>query len=189
MVAAGLVLGLVAGPAGRAHAACSCAPTTVAQGMLDHQVVFTGELTAVTPGDVLTALAFKVDVIYKGEVTYLQGVATLASPDDCGLLEPKLGKWMIFADQFPAETGPLVVNVCSPSAPLVAGQELAPELVNGRVPPDKPGAPPTTASEAISLSGELPADWRPAAVTTVGALVVLGIVARALAGRRRRIVQ
>ena len=151
-------------------------------------MVFTGELIAVTPGEVLTGLDFKVDVIYKGEVTYLQSVATLANPDDCGLVDPVLGKWMIFANQFPDETGPLVVGACSPSAPLVAGDDLAPELVNGRIPADKPGPPPTSEPVVISINGELPPDWRPAAVTSSVALLALGLVARVLAGRRRRIV-
>ncbi len=156
LVAAWLLISIVAGPAGRAHAACSCAPSTVAQGIIDHQVVFTGELLAVIPGEILTGIDFKVDVIYKGEVTYLQQVATLANPDDCGLVDPVLGKWMVFANQFPAETGPLVVSACSPSAPLVAGDDLPPEFVNGRVPADKPGPPPTSEPVVISINGELP---------------------------------
>ena len=188
MVAAGLVIGVVAGPAGPAHAACSCVASSVAQGIAEHQVVFTGELLAVLPGEVLTGLDFKVDVIYKGQVTYLQSVATLANPDDCGLLNPVLGKWMIFANQFPDETGPLVVSACSPSAPLIAGNDLAPELVNGRVPADRPGPPPTSEPVVISINGELPPDWRPAAVASSVALLALGLIARVLAGRRRRVV-
>ncbi len=188
VVAAGLLIGIVAGPAERAQAACSCAASPVAQGIAEHQVVFTGELLTIIPGEVLTGLDFKVDVIYKGEVTFLQSVATLTNPDDCGLVDPVLGKWMIFANQFPAETGPLIVSACSPSAPLVAGNDLAAELVNGRVPTDRPGPPPTSEPVAISINGELPPDWRPAAVASSVALLVLGLVARALAGRRHRVV-
>ncbi len=160
----------------------------MAQGLAESQVVFTGELIGVTPGEVLDVLDFKVDVVYKGEVTYLQAVATLSDRDDCGILDPPLGKWMIFASQFPAETGPLVANTCSPSAPLIAGDVLAPELVNGRVPPGKPEPPPTSEPARVSIVGELPADWRPAAVTSAVSLVVLGAVARLFAGRRHRVV-
>jgi hypothetical protein len=188
MVAIATLIGIVAWPASYAHAVCSCAPSPVSQGMLEHQFVFTGELIGVEPGDVLTGLNFKVDVIYKGEVTYLQKLATQASPDDCGLVDPPLGKWMVFANQFPPETGPLIVSACSPSAPLVAGEDLAPELTNGHLPADKPRAPPTSDPTVVSIEGELPPDWRPAAVTSIGAMVILGLAARVLAGRRHRVV-
>lgn len=182
-----LAVAVVIGPARPASAACTCQAASVAQGFVDSQVIFTGELVEVIPGETLDTLRFNVDLVYKGDVSYDMPVATLSSSDDCGLDNPPLGKWMIFASQFPDATGPLIVNTCGPSAPLVAGEDLAPEFVNGVPPPDTPIPPSTSAAPPVSIAGELPSDWRPPAIASGFALVVLGLVSRLLAGRRRTV--
>ena len=180
---------LILAPAGRADAACTCTATPVADGLAGSQVVFTGELVAVIPGEVLNTLEFHVDTVFKGDVVYDTKVATLAAPGDCGLIDPPLGPWMIFASQFPAETGPLIANICGPSAALPVGQPPPPELLNGSPPVDRPEIAATTEPPPpVSIAGELPSDWRPSAVSAVAALAALGLAARILAGRRRRVV-
>jgi hypothetical protein len=171
-----------------AVAACSCEQESVAQGLYFHEVVFTGELIGSQPGDPLIVLDFKVDLIYKGEVAYLQKLATWVKPDDCGLLEPALGKWLIVADRFPSVTGPLIVTACSASTPLIAGDPLPAELANGRYPADRPDVAPPASIVMPDLRIVGPRNYTTPALYAGGALGALGLLSRLLMGRRRVVV-
>ena len=54
-------------------------------------------------------MGFQVDGVYKGDTTTAFSVATFSNIDECGLgTAPPLGRWLVFAVQFPPDNGVLL---------------------------------------------------------------------------------
>jgi hypothetical protein len=186
-------LAVVAGPASPARAACSCAATTPQQGMADAGLVFVGSLASVSaPVDGQVTLHFDVRLVYKGEVAATVDVATFASAEDCGLGDsPRRGDWLVFAYTFAGTTGLPLLSTCSPSVPLVAGEDLPLQLGEGRAPPGAVQEAAPVVTTPIILTGTVPdpAETLRTLGGVVALFVVVGVVARLLAGRRRLVVR
>ena len=178
------------GPASPAAAACECTKLPVPAALAEATVVFTGELQTVESAPPLTVMGFQVDGVYKGDTTTAFSVATFSNVDECGLgTAPPLGRWLVFAVQFPPDTGVFYASACGPTG-LLGDQPLAPELGVARLPVD--ATPVTTTSPPTTLLTVVePADdsgWQRPVVLAAAAMVVLGLVSRILAGRRRVVV-
>lgn len=178
------------GPAPPATAACECTKLPVPAALAEATVVFTGELQTVESAPPLTVMGFQVDGVYKGDTTTAFSVATFSNIDECGLgTAPPLGRWLVFAVQFPPDNGVFYASACGPTGPL-GDQPLAPELGAARLPVD--ATPVTTTSPPTTLAPVVePAEdsgWQRPVLLAVAAMVGLGLVSRILAGRRRVVV-
>ena len=183
-----VALAVTLGPATPAHAVCECTTPAVATALNDSTVVFTGELQTVEAATPLVIMGFEVDGVYKGDIPTAFRVATFSNIDECGLgTAPPLGRWVVFATQFPADGGPFYTSACTPTALITADQALAPELGAARPPIDSAPvattSPPTTQVLAPAVPTET--DWKRPVMVAAGLMIALGLVARLLAGRRR----
>ncbi len=188
------VLAIVAGPARPVSAACTCTATTAEQGMRDASEVFYGSLTDISaPVDGLVTMSFDVRLVYKGEVGATTTANTFASAEECGFGETaRRGDWLVFAYAMPGggDDPPLLVS-CSPSTPVASGSQLPIELGQGRAPPDAEAQTPVPVNSAPTWFGSVtdPRDtWR-AVLAAVALTIVIGVVARILAGSRRTVVR
>ena len=197
VVAVVALFSIIVGRAPAAHAVCSCTATTAEQGMSDSAVVFLGSLTDITPSvtdPTLVDLTFDVQLVYKGDVAAQATLTTFASPEDCGIgTTARRGDWLIFGYAIPGgdQSRPLV-STCSPSALVTTNSKLPIEIGEGRAPPGaKTDAPVATAPEYPILVGEVtdPRDTFQTIAQGAALLVVVGVVARLLAGRRRAVVR
>ena len=179
------------GPARPAHAVCECTTPAVATALNDSTVVFTGELQTVEDATPLVIMGFEVDGVYKGDIPTAFRVATFSNIDECGLgTAPPLGRWVVFATQFPADVGPFYTSACTPTALLPADQVVPAELGAARPPidaaPVATTSPPTTAAPVAAVPTET--DWKRPVMVAAGLMIALGLVARLLAGRRKLVV-
>lgn len=179
------------GPARPAAAVCDCTKLAVPAALTEATVVFTGELLSVEGAPPLTIMGFQVDGVYKGDVPTSFRVATFSNVDECGFgTAPPLGRWVVFAVQFPPENGVFYTSACGPTGLVAADQPLTPELGAARPPADAVPAttipPPTTVAAVIDAPGD--SDWKRPVLLAAAAMVALGLVSRVLAGRRRVVV-
>ena len=178
------------GPASPATAACECTKLPVPAALAEATVVFTGELQTVESAPPLTVMGFQVDGVYKGDTPTAFSVATFSNIDECGLgTAPPLGRWLVFAVQFPPDNGVFYASACGPTG-LLGDQPPAAELGVARLPVD--ATPVTTTSPPTTLAPvvEAPTDsgWQRPVALAAAAMVVVGLVSRILAGRRRVVV-
>ncbi|HEX7277124.1 MAG TPA: hypothetical protein VF244_07090 [Acidimicrobiales bacterium] len=168
-------LGVVAGPAGPAHA-CSCSAAAEEDLFARADVVFRGDVTQFQPSQSSEPLTwrFAVSEVFKGEAAASQEVVSEAT--SCAL-ELRRGEYFVFADleAFGGQVadGRLHANLCGGTRSVDRG--------------------PLLATAAVSVAGSAPA---PSPATggsdgsglIVGALVTVGLVlAVALVGLDRRI--
>lgn len=188
------VLAVIAGPARPARAACSCSATNPERGMIDASVVFYGSLTDISsPLDGLVTMTFDVRLVYKGDIEATTTVRTFVSAEDCGFGDSaRRGDWLVFGYSLPPGDDAPLLTTCSPSAPVSANTVLPVELGQGRAPPGAASLTPLVPVSTIPTwfgSVTDPRDTLRSIVTAVGLVVVIGVAARLLAGRRRTVVR
>ncbi|MET0910308.1 MAG: hypothetical protein ABWZ99_12625 [Ilumatobacteraceae bacterium] len=178
------------GPASPAAAVCDCTKLPVPAALAEATVVFTGDLQTVESEGPLTVMGFQVDAVYKGDIATSFSVATFSNIDECGLgTAPPLGRWLVFAVQFPPENGVFYASACGPTG-LLGAEPLAPELGAARLPVDATPvtttSPPTTAAPVVGPPQD--SGWKRPVLLAAAAMAGLGLVSRLLAGRRRVVV-
>ena len=179
-----------------ARAACTCSATTAEQGMSDASEVFLGSLTDISPptAEGLVNFDFDVRLVYKGEVPATITVATFATVEGCGFGDTaRRGEWLVFTNSFEgADAGPPLLTTCSPSGPLTSSSVLPTELGQGRAPPGAEAyVPALAATQHDTFVGAVtdPRDTVRSILGALAVLVVVGVGARLLAGRRRLVVR
>lgn len=194
LVLAAAALAVVAGPARPARAACSCSATNPERGMIDASIVFYGSLTDISaPVDGLVTMTFDIRLVYKGDTGATTTVRTFASAEDCGFgTNARRGDWLVFGYSIPPGDDDPLLTTCSPSMPVSANTVLPVELGQGRAPPGAAEITPLVPVSTLPTwfgSVTDPRDTVRAIVAAAGLVVVIGIVARLLAGRRRIVVR
>ena len=177
-----------------AHAACTCQATKPERGMTDSAAVFLGTLTEISPPENgIVTLAFDVRLVYKGDVAATILLQTFASVEDCGIgKNAQRGDWLVFAYAIPGGTGPPLLSTCSPSMLLTSTTRLPVEIGQGKAPPGAAAYVPANAGPVgATFYGTVtdPRDTRNKILVVVGLVVVIGLAARLLAGRRRFVVR
>jgi hypothetical protein len=176
-----------------ARAVCTCTATTPEQGMRDSAIVFLGSLVEISPPtDELVTLSFDVRLVYKGELGLTTELVTFAAADQCGVGDTaRRGEWLVFGYEIPGGDGQPLLSTCSPSAQIASNTVLPVELGEGRAPPGAESLTPAVVTTVLTYRGAVtdPQETATALTSAVALLIVVGVVARLLAGRRRLVVR
>ncbi len=193
LVAVLVVLGVAVFLPAPAHAVCTCTATTPEQGIRDSAIVFLGSLTDISPpANDLVTLSFDVRLVYKGDLELTTEVVTFATADQCGVGDTaRRGEWLVYGYEIPGGDGRPLLSTCSPSTAIASNTVLPVEIGEGKAPPGADSLTPAAVTTVLTFRGAV-TDQRETA-TTIGAaiavVVVVGVVARLLAGRRRLVIR
>jgi hypothetical protein len=189
-------------PAGKpviAAETCSCQPAKGAAAFAAADVAFVGTLSSysVTPigtqASKPATYTFAVQNVYKGSAPSSAVVFSFADAGSCGLVGMETGsRYIVFATLVRSDSlhptgtpsGSMLATVCDGTIALAANAN-SPSYLGRSEPPVT--AAPGKVLPTVALDIPKPADttWKRTLAILGGAIVVLGLAARVLAGRRQ----